>query len=75
MTTNITDAQRKTFAALTSGRYSNFALFSCFADGKPVTAIVAVSRDGEEYTLTPLFITIPDDTVLTDHDGALCAAA
>lgn len=70
MTTNITDNHRAVFDALTSGEYDNFALFSCFVDGKPATAIVAVNRAGEDYTITPLFVSVTGDMVLTDHDGA-----
>ena len=50
--TNITTEHRKAFEALTSGRFNNFALFSCFVNGEPAAAIVAVNRDGEEYTIT-----------------------
>ena len=33
MTTNITDEHRRAFEALTSSRYENFALVSCFCGG------------------------------------------
>ena len=33
MTTNVTDEHRRAFEALTSGRYENFALVSCFCAG------------------------------------------
>lgn len=69
---NITREHMETFHALTSGEYGNFALFSCFADGKPVVAIVAVNRNAEEYKITPLFITPPASVELTDHDGNPC---
>jgi hypothetical protein len=57
MTTNIT------------ADYANFALFSCFVNGEPATAIVAVNRDGDSYAITPLFVSITPSITLTDHDG------
>ena len=42
--TNITDDHRRAFHLLTSGDYDNFALFSCFIDGSPAAAIVALSE-------------------------------
>lgn len=67
--TNITSQHREVFEAFISGRYNNFALFSCFVDGQPAAAIVAVNRDGEDYTITPLFVSVTDGMTLTDHDG------
>ena len=69
MTTNITAEHRAAFEALISGEYKNFALFSCFIADEPAVAIVAVNRDGEEYTIRPLFVAITPGMVLTDHDG------
>ena len=69
MSTNISDMHRGAFEALTSGEYSNFALFSCFVDGEPAVAIGAVNRSGEEYTISPLFVSVTDHMILTDHDG------
>lgn len=69
MSTNITDAHRTAFEALTSGKYKNFALFSCFVDGQPAAAIAAVNRDGDDFTVTPLFVSVTPEMVLTDHDG------
>lgn len=69
MTTNINDAHRRAFEALTSGEYRNFALFSCFVNGKPSVAIVTVNEDGPGYQIAPLFVGITDDMTLTDHDG------
>jgi hypothetical protein len=69
MTTNITSAHKAAFEALTSGEYDNFALFSCFVNGDPGVAIVAVNRDAEEYLVTPLFVSVTDAMRLTDHDG------
>lgn len=66
--TNITDQHLEVFAAITSGKYTNFALFSCFVNGEPASAIVAISEDGPDFTITPLFISVTDNMVLTDHD-------
>lgn len=73
MTTHITDQHRAAFDALTSGEYDNFALFSCFVDGQPAVAIVAVNRDGPDYDIQPLFVSITDQMVLTDHDDVAAA--
>ena len=69
MSTNITADHRAAFEALASGEYGNFALFSCFVNGAPATAIVAVNQDGGDYLITPLFVSITETMVLTDHDG------
>jgi hypothetical protein len=69
MTTNITDRHRDTFNALTSGRYDNFALFSCFLNDVPTAAIVAITDDRGEFDITPLFVAVTPDMRLTDHDG------
>jgi len=69
MTTNITADHRAAFEALTSGDYANFALFSCFVNGEPAAAIVAVNQDGDGYAVTPLFVSVAPSLALTDHDG------
>ena len=76
MTTNITEDHRRAFEALTTGKAGTFCLFSCFLSGRPAAAIAAVAvclpreEGGEpEYVISPLFISITDDMVLTDHDG------
>jgi len=71
MSTNITPAHRDAFEALTSGDYDNLALFSCFVNGEPASAIVAVMPDDDGDTLKkpPVFVSITPDMVLTDHDG------
>ncbi len=74
MTTNITAEHRSAFEALSSGSFNNFALFSCFVNGEPAAAIVAVNRDGEEYAITPLFVSVTASLQLTDHDGRSCEA-
>jgi|ERR1051325_6434349 hypothetical protein len=67
--TNITAAHREAFEALISGEHNNFALLSCFLNGKPTAAIVAVNRDGRDYIVSPLFVALTPGLVLTDHDG------
>ena len=67
--TNITPQHRAAFEALSSREYGNFALFSCFLNGEPAAAIVAVTQDGDEYRLAPLFVSVTGSMVLTDHDG------
>jgi hypothetical protein len=69
MSTNITPEHSAAFDALTSGDYGNFAVFSCFVNGEPAAAIVAVNRDGDDYTITPLFVSVTASLDLTDHDG------
>jgi hypothetical protein len=31
-----------------------------------------VNRDGEDYTIAPLFVAVTPGMVLTDHDGHPC---
>ena len=69
MTTNITPEHRQAFDALTSGEYRNFALFSCFVNGEPASAIIAVDDRGAQINLLPLFVSVTPSMVLTDHDG------
>jgi hypothetical protein len=68
MTTNITAQHQAVFGALVSGDYCNFALFSCFVNGEPVAAIVAINEDGDNYNIT-LFVSVTPSLELTDHDG------
>ena len=66
MTTNITHEHRRAFETLTSGRYENFALMSCFCGGKPTAAIATVvtvhpvrqDGDEDEHLITPLFVPV-----------------
>ena len=73
--TNITEDHDRAFEALTSGRFDNFCLLSCFVDGEPTAAIaVTVSppaQDGgePEYLITPLFICPTAAMTLTDLEG------
>ena len=69
MTTNITPAHKDAFEALISGRFTNFALFSCFVNGAPASCIVAVTEEGEDVLITPLFVSVTSDMLLIDHDG------
>ena len=68
--TNISPEHRDSFKALTSGDYTNFALFSCFVNGEPASAIVAVTKDdGNEYHINPLFVSVTPGMKLIDHEG------
>jgi len=72
MSTNIRPEHISAFEALTSGDHDNFALFSCFLDGEPAVAIVVVTppeSDEGEYQITPLFVGITENMVLTDHES------
>jgi hypothetical protein len=42
---------------------------SCFVNGEPAAAIVAVNPDGDGYAITPLFVSVTPSLELTDHDG------
>ena len=72
-TTNITEEHRRAFEALTSGKFENFCLFSCTANGHPAAAAtVQPSSDGTgeaEYLITPLFVSVGPGITLLDHDG------
>lgn len=72
--TNITAEHRRAFEALASGAHRNFALFSCFVNGEPASAIVAVTDDGEAFSITPLFVSVTPGMILTDHDGTPAGA-
>ncbi len=75
MTTNITPAHRDAFDAIASGRYNNFALFSCFVNGEPAVSIVSVNEDGPGYVITPLYVSVTPGMNLADHDGVAAGAA
>lgn len=67
---NITKKHKKQFEALRDGRFNNFALFSCFIDGEPGCAIVAVNaQPDEEVLIAPLFVSVTPKMKLTDHEG------
>ena len=71
--TNITEQHRHAFEALTNGSYENLALFSCFVNNEPASAIVSIQPPGvdgeDEYVVQPLFVSITSDMILTDHEG------
>ena len=67
--TNITAEHKKAFNALISGDFSNFALFSCFVNGEPASAIVLINRDGADFNITPLFVSLTKGMRLEDHEG------
>lgn len=69
-TTNITKRMQRDFSALRNPNYGNFALYSCFLDGKPTAAIVSIheSPDGGRL-FRPLFVAVRQDMKLTNHDG------
>jgi hypothetical protein len=56
--TNISKEHKRAFNALGSGEYGNFALFSCFVNGEPSAAIVAIEKQGGERKITPLFVAL-----------------
>jgi hypothetical protein len=67
--TNITVEHQTHFKALISGEYSNFALFSCFVNGEPSAAIVAIEGEGEESKIHPIFVAVTEGMMLEDHEG------
>ena len=67
--TNITSAHTDVFNALTSGDYGNFVLCSCFVNGAPASCIVTVTEEGDQVLITPLFVSITPEMILTDHEG------
>lgn len=72
MSTNIRPEHISAFEALTSGDHDNFVLFSCFLNGEPAVAIVAITAPENatgEYQITPLFVGVTANMVLTDHEG------
>ena len=69
MTTNIKTDHRQAFNALLSGQYAKFALFSCFVNGEPASAIVAISEADGEFQITPMFVSVTASMQLRDHDG------
>ncbi len=70
MTTNINDDHRAVFARLLTGDRS-FDLFSCFANSEPTAAIVLVEKDGDEVTITPMFVAVTPMMKIVDHDGVV----
>lgn len=78
MRTNISPEHVRAFEALTSGDFRNFALFSCFVDGAPAAAIVAITSppDGHpDYVITPLFVSVTPAMTIADHEGIPASGA
>ena len=71
--TNISEEHRRAFEALTSGSFQNLALFSCFVNNEPASAIVSIQPPGangeDEYVIRPLFVSVTSEMILTDHEG------
>lgn len=73
--TNITDKHRLNFNLITDAHYQishgvRPCLFSCFLNGKPTAAICLASVvPGNDVIITPVFVAVTPDMVLTDHDG------
>lgn len=68
--TNITPWHRRAFNRLSGGHAGNFALFSCFVNGEPTSAIVAINRHEKgDYNVIPVFVAVTPAMTLTDHDG------
>ena len=67
--TNIKDWHKAVFEELQ--RFpQNFALMSCFRNGKPTVAICRVEPSEDKETMIfPLFVAVEDDMILTDHSG------
>ena len=68
-TTNVTTEHRRAFEALRDPTVGNLALLSCFIDGTPTAAIVAVTEAPDGFHISPLFVAVTDRMHLTDHDG------
>lgn len=69
----ISDDQRETFDALTSGDFTNFALISTLFDGEPTVAIAAIVEEGGTYIIQPLYVAVTDTMFdrLTDPAAGL----
>ncbi len=68
MTTNITAAHREAPEALREAL--SRTLPSSPVNGQPgPAAIVAITPDGDDYAITPLFVSVADAMRLSDHDG------
>jgi hypothetical protein len=71
VTTNIAGSHIEAFQAI--GNAKNIALFSCFVNGEPASAIVAINYgDDGMKIITPLFVSITPGMKLVDHDGTPC---
>ena len=68
--TNITEAHKDAFEMLVSA-VDNFALFSCFVNGEPAAAICLIIRNGDEFDVRPMFVSVTPGMVLKDHNGEM----
>jgi hypothetical protein len=66
--TNIVPWHRKSFSSLANGR-GHFALFSCYVNGEPTAAIVAISRDIKGFVVQPMFVAVTPSMTIIDHNG------
>lgn len=66
--TNITDDHKIEFQYLLDFPHEH-ALFSCFLDEKPTSAIVRVEKEADGYKFTPIFVAVTPNMKLTDHEG------
>jgi hypothetical protein len=55
----LSPAQVAMFDAVRSA--DNIALLSAVLDDQPVSVICAVTRDGEDFDVTPLYVAVTDD--------------
>lgn len=68
--TRITPGHGHILNALIGDSTSNVALLACRVNDEPAVAIVTIERDdGEEFCITPLFVSVTDGMTLTDHEG------
>ena len=71
--TNITQEHLDDFNAIASGKYANIALFSCFCNGEPTAAIVAINPEPGQteglVNIKPMFVAVTPGMKLVDHDG------
>ncbi len=72
---NITEKHIDAFEAiLDPERRKEFALYSCFVDGHPTTAIVHMTDDPNEdnperVRVAPVFMAVTADMKITNHQG------
>ena len=66
--THIQDAHKRVLRDLQNGT-PGFALFSCFVDKEPAVSLVRVTKEGGEYNIQPLFVSITARMKITDHEG------
>ena len=74
--TNLTEDCKRAFAALRSDDAANFCPFSCFVNGEPAAAVLAVtplaSDTGDAdrgYRVHPLLVSVTPGMRLAGHGG------